>query len=123
MSQTVEDLRQRLAADPENWQARRDLAEALYQQGDAAEAAQHVIDTPVVPPTEADLQFSVELIATVDATQAIAFADQVLEVDGDNPAAHVARAFAAALNDRMEEAGAYYEHAQTLQDGYRSEAF
>ena len=123
MSPTLDDLRNALASDPENWHARRDLAEALYQNNEGAEAAQHVIDTPVVPPTEGDLQFSVELIATVDPEQALAFADHVLEVDGDNPAAHTARAFAAALNGNMDEASAYYEHAKSLQDGYRSDAF
>ena len=118
MSQTLSLLLQLLRDDPENWQLRRLAAEAL-----AKEAATLVADTPVVPPTEADLFFAIDLLASTDPEQASAFANQVLEVDGDNPDAHVGKAFACWLGGDPETAHAWYQQAQRLQPGFRSGIF
>ena len=123
MSDSIDQLRQSLATDPENWSLRRQLAEQLYGAGQGEEAAAQIADTPVVPPTEADMQFAVELLAAIDPAHAAGFADQVLEVDGDNPAAHVGKAFACLLAGDADTAEAWYQQAQGLQSGYRSEAF
>ncbi len=122
MNTELDTLRQAVAEQPDDWPARRELAASLFAAGQRIEAAQRLIETPVTPPTEEDLQFTIELIGRIDPGQAESFADLVLQSDPANPATHVGRAFAALCHGDTAKASTHYATARAIQPDYASPA-
>lgn len=74
-----EILRKQLRDDPSDWQSRRSLAHALYDNQSFAAAADVIWDAPEIPSTDIDLAFASRILAKARPRRAIRLLTAVLE--------------------------------------------
>jgi len=72
-------LRDNLGSDPNDWESRRRLAHALYDQNAFEEAADLIWDAPEIPSTDIDLAFASRILAKGRPRRAIRLLTAVLE--------------------------------------------
>lgn len=93
MSQNIAELESALQAAPDNWAARRALAEAHVAEGHQAAAAHLLMEAPMIPGDEDNLMFTAETLShTAEGWEpALGLLDDYLNANPKSVRAHLVR--------------------------------
>lgn len=101
-------LRQRLQNDPSDWDARRELAHALYDRESFAEAADLIWSADQIPSNDIDLAFSARILAKAQPRKAIRLLTALLEHNRGKAVQNMAMANALLHHGMVLQAARFY---------------
>jgi hypothetical protein len=92
LSDSTKALMEKVAAEPNNWQARKAAAVQLYEEEHFLEAADTVWNAPEMPSVDTDVAFAVKIVSRARPNRSIRLVYEVLRRNAGKPEQNIALA-------------------------------
>ena len=110
----VDLLKNKLEANPEDWNSRKEYARCLYDENKAEEAAQLIWDAPFIPSVDLEIGFAVKILSKGTPRRAIRLLAHLQEANEGKPVQNMGIANALLHHGLVMQAARFYGAAVQL---------